>query len=216
MHSCGGLAAEQQEDVDLLLADPLRGIALGAIDIQRGRDHGLADYNSMRSAYGLDQVTSYEQITSDPALQDALQDVYGDINDIDPLVGALAEDHLDGASVGPLTAAVMSEQFIRLRDGDRFWFENDDAFSSREIAAIHQTRLSDIIRRNTGIHGIQDNVFFIPEPGTRLLLLVALGLVALSTRLRRNVYESMKCGLRHGSALEVLRVDAVVDRRQTA
>ncbi|MCH8193697.1 MAG: hypothetical protein IIA65_06740, partial [Planctomycetes bacterium] len=34
-------------------------------------------------------------------------------------VGGLAEDHLPGASVGPLVAAGIIEQFTALRDGDR-------------------------------------------------------------------------------------------------
>jgi hypothetical protein len=37
-------------------------------------------------------------------------------------VGALAEDHAPGADVGPLTRAVLVDQFTRLRDGDRFFY----------------------------------------------------------------------------------------------
>ncbi|MFL6145254.1 MAG: peroxidase family protein [Labedaea sp.] len=38
---------------------------LGAIDIERARDHGMPTYNQMRQAYGLPAVTSFTQITGE-------------------------------------------------------------------------------------------------------------------------------------------------------
>jgi dual oxidase len=37
---------------------------LVAINIQRARDHGLPDYNSVREAYGLKRKTSWEDINN--------------------------------------------------------------------------------------------------------------------------------------------------------
>jgi len=161
-----GLSVEVQEETDLKFVDGMRVALLDAIDIQRARDHGLPDYNTLREAYGLPRVTSVAQITADVAAQNAIAAVYPDINSIDPLVGALAEDPLPGASVGPLVAAGYQVQFERLRDGDRFWYENDPDFSALEVADLRQTRLADIIRRNSGVTNLQSNVFFAaPEPG---------------------------------------------------
>ena len=39
---------------------------LGAIDVQRNRDHGIPAYNDLRTAYGLRPKTSYEAITGEP------------------------------------------------------------------------------------------------------------------------------------------------------
>ncbi len=38
---------------------------LGAIDVQRGRDHGIPSYNDLRRAYGLQPVHSFTQITGE-------------------------------------------------------------------------------------------------------------------------------------------------------
>jgi hypothetical protein len=40
-------------------------VDLGAIDVERGRDHGLGSYNQLRQAYGLPAVTSFTQITGE-------------------------------------------------------------------------------------------------------------------------------------------------------
>lgn len=162
-----GSASGDMQEIDNKIIDDVRnflfgppgsgGLDLASLNIQRGRDHGLADYNSVRAAYGLPRVTSFSQITSNTTLQQELKKEYGDVNHIDLWVGALAEDHVRGASVGPLVQRVMADQFQRLRDGDRFWFER--VFSGRQLDQLEHTRLSDIIRRNTHITNIQDNVF---------------------------------------------------------
>jgi hypothetical protein len=164
-----GLSVERQEEVDPMVVDNLRNIVVPGVidldllagDIQRGRDHGLASYNTMRASYGLQAATSFADITGDASLQAKLAQLYGNVDKVEPFVGALAEDHIPGASIGPVTAAVLNEQFRRLRDGDRFWYENDPAFTPEEIATLQRTQLSDIIRRNTTIENLQDNVFFL-------------------------------------------------------
>jgi hypothetical protein len=42
-------------------------VDLGAIDIQRGRDHGMPTYNQLRQAYGLAPATSFHQIVGSSA-----------------------------------------------------------------------------------------------------------------------------------------------------
>lgn len=46
-----------------------------------------------------------------------------------------------GSEVGPTMKASILNQFGRLRDADRFWFENTDYFTPEEIEMIHGTKL---------------------------------------------------------------------------
>ena len=162
------LATDNAQEVDTQIVTGLRdflfgppgagGLDLASLNIQRGRDHGLADYNTVRRAYGMPPITSISQITKDPTLQANLTALYGDAKSMDLWVAGLAEDHLPGSSVGPTFQRILVDQFERTRDGDSNWYER--SFFGRQLAALNATRLSDIIRRNTAITKLQDNVFF--------------------------------------------------------
>lgn len=163
------LASDHAQEVDTKIVGGLRnflfgppgagGLDLAALNIQRGRDHGLADYNTVRAAYGLPRVKSFAEITPDKNLQAALQKVYGSVDKIDLWVGGLAEKHLQGASVGPTFARIIGDQFSRLRDGDSFWYQN--VFKNTpELDPLSKTTLAGVIRRNSVITNLQDNVFF--------------------------------------------------------
>ena len=168
------LATDNTQEVDPQLVEGLRnflfgppgagGLDLASINIQRGRDHGLPDYNTVRVAYGLPRVTSIAQVTSDAGLQVKLLSLYGSVDSMDLWVAGLAEDHLAGSSVGPTFQKIIAHQFERTRDGDANWYER--SFSGRQLAALRATKLSDIIRRNTSLTKIQDNVFFFDEEKT--------------------------------------------------
>ena len=190
-----GLSSQAAQEVDVHIVDDVRefltgpfgppgmiGFDLASLNIQRGRDHGLCDYNSMRSAFGLPTMASFSQITSDTSLANLLQSVYGDVNAIDPWVGMLAEDHVPGGSVGALMSAVILDQFQRTRDGDRFWYQNDPALQDY-LGQIESTSLADIIRLNTELTSLQANVFFVPTP-TSAGGLALLGILAARRRRR--------------------------------
>lgn len=133
------------------------GFDLAALNIQRGRDHGLADYNDTRAALGLPRVRSFADITRNTELQQKLQTLYGSVNNIDLWVGLLAEDHVRGTSFGPTGSRIVANQFERLRDGDRFWYEN--SHSGQLLRDLRSTKLSDVIARNSELKNLQANVF---------------------------------------------------------
>lgn len=171
-----GLATQPAQEVDALVIDEVRNFLLRgpggpsfdltALNIQRSRDHGVGDFNTVRRAYGLPPVESFADISSNVEVQRALMLAYGNVDDLDLWPAALAEDHVPGASVGATLQAVIADQFRRLRDGDRFWFENDRYLLDNPglLDEIRHTTLARIIRCNTPIDGeIQDNAFIVRD-----------------------------------------------------
>ena len=146
-----------------LLFAPLVGgdvdqMDLIAIDIQRERDIGLGSLNQTRQALGLKPYTTFAELTRDSLLQKNLETVYGDIDEVDLFMGGLAEDHAPGAIVGPTFKAIIRDQFEALRSGDRFFWLNQ-GFDPSTAAMIANTKLSDILLRNTDMINLQPNVF---------------------------------------------------------
>lgn len=168
-----GMGTQVEQDFDTKMIHDLRnflfgfpgqgGMDLAAINIQRGRERGLVDYNSIRQVFGLPKLTSFDQISDDEWFNQTFQNVYGFIDDIDPWTGLLSESHMSNALFGETVMAIMKRQFNILRNGDRYYYENDPAFTADEINTIKQTRLKDIIMRNTGVNTMQENVFLM-EP----------------------------------------------------
>jgi peroxidase len=149
-------------DIRNLLFGPLGagGEDLMARDIQRARDHGITDYNSLRVAMGLPAVTSFAQITSDVKVQQELAAAYpGGVNTIDPFEGGLAEGHVAGSDVGPLFQAIMVDQFTRLRDGDRFFYLNENLNADERQILQQGNTLAEVISANTPITNLQADVF---------------------------------------------------------
>ena len=133
---------------------------MAALNIQRGRDHGLPDLNAVRVAMRLEPYGSFDEITGDLQRQFALSQAYDSVEDIDAWVGMLSEDHVPGASIGETLFSILKQQFESLRDADRFWYQRD--FKGRELEVVENSTLARIIYRNTEITNLFPNVFVVP------------------------------------------------------
>jgi peroxidase len=142
-------------------------IDLIAIDIQRERDLGVGSLNQVRRALGLNPYRSFGDLTSDPVLQRQLRNVYGNIEQVDLFIGGLAEPHAPNAIVGPTFQRIIGDQFSALRAGDRFFWLNQ-GFDSATTDLISNTKLADVVLRNTDTTALQRNVFVqgTPPSGT--------------------------------------------------
>lgn len=164
-----GMGTKMHQEMDCKVIDDIRnflfgnpnagGLDLVSINIMRGRERGLLDLNGIRSEIGLDPHTTWTDIVEDEQVADIMKDLYGDVNNIDAWVGMLAEEHKSDALFGETIMRIMELQFGALRDGDRYYYENDDSFSDAEKNEIKNTRLYHIIMRNANIQVMQKNLF---------------------------------------------------------
>jgi hypothetical protein len=194
---------------------------LGAVDVQRGRDHGIGTYNQLRQAYGLPAKTSFTAITgeatdafptNDPTItgnpiNDAnildvtqlfdvdgvainlnnpdavantatrevrrttlaarLKGVYGTVDNVDAFTGMISEPHVAGTEFGELQLAIWTREFTKLRDGDRFFFGNDQGLSTiRNTYGIDfRKTLKEIVLANSDADSeeIETNAFIAPD-----------------------------------------------------
>lgn len=181
-----GSAGTRAQEVDTMVVDALRnilfrnvddeeGIDLIALNLQRGRDHNVGSFNDLRQEFVGSRVTTFAQITSSAAMQQRLEEAYGSVDNIEAWPGLMAENKPAASGLGLTLRAMWLREFGRLRDGD-FWFylDNDrhnqipvsviDAIPeiSRELFSS-RPQFSAILLRNTDLSvsdiGTGTNVF---------------------------------------------------------
>uniref|UniRef100_A0A6Q2YPV5 NAD(P)H oxidase (H2O2-forming) n=1 Tax=Esox lucius TaxID=8010 RepID=A0A6Q2YPV5_ESOLU len=164
-----GMASQIAERSDNIVVEDLRDYMYGplrfsrsdlvALSVQRGRDFGLPSYNQVRTALGLHAPCILSLCTQ--LLIDLAKLYDGDISKLELFPGGLLES-INGP--GEVFTAMILDQFERIRNGDRFWFENtqNGRFTSEEVMAIRNTSFHDVIVAATsaGAEGIQRTVFF--------------------------------------------------------
>jgi hypothetical protein len=133
----------------------------GDLYLRRGctdEDENSEDYDS---------ETCFLNVANNAATARKLRQVYGKVKYVDPYVGLLMEDPIADSLFGPIQTAIVVDQFVRLRDGDRFWYENTEngVFDASEVAEIKARSMADVISDNFGVPRakLQDFVFLSPR-----------------------------------------------------
>ena len=140
---------------------------LAAINIHRARDHAIPGYNEFRKFCNLSEAETFDDLAgeiSDGNVRDKLKKLYGHPGNVDIFVGGILEDQSPGARIGPTFRCILIDQFRRLRDGDRFYYENPSTFKPEQLSQIKQYSLARVLC-DTGdnITQISKNVFVLPE-----------------------------------------------------
>jgi peroxidase len=138
---------------------------LAAINIQRGRDHAIKSYMAYRKFCNLPTSETFEGLTdiTNQHVREKLKELYGHPDNIDLWAGGILEDQIPGAKVGPLFRCLLIEQLRKLRDGDRFYYENPAMFKPEQLAEIKQATLGRVLCDNgDNITRATDDVFTLP------------------------------------------------------
>jgi prostaglandin-endoperoxide synthase 2 len=143
-----------------------------ARSIQMGRDLHLASYNDYRAAYQFPRITSFSEISSNPAVQSELERLYGNVDRIDYYVGLFAEDTVPNSVLSPLIGTLVaidafSQALTNPLLNPNIYHER--AFSPLGMELIEKTRrLTDVLHRNIPADSRQYYVSLTREDWKRL------------------------------------------------
>ncbi|XP_077495238.1 salivary peroxidase/catechol oxidase-like [Amblyomma americanum] len=151
------------------------GNDLFAIDIQRGRDHGIqpyADYVKLCRSLTLETFADLTRFHLMPEeVAELYSKVYEDVRDIDFFSAGLNEPPVTGAAMGATFVCLVADMFGRLKRGDRFYYEHGEqagSFTPEQLQTIKEITLAKIICENTEVKTkLQRNVFKLPGSGEK-------------------------------------------------
>ncbi|XP_063400211.1 peroxidase-like protein [Mytilus trossulus] len=149
---------------------PKNGFDLPALNIQRGRDHGIPAYNRWREFCGFHPAqhfgTKHFGLTDhDSSAAKALKSIYKHPDDIDLFAGGISEKRSPGALVGPTFRCLIGLQFSLFKTGDRFFYENNffpTGFTTDQLQQIKKQSLSALYCRTMAVNSMPKNAFESP------------------------------------------------------
>ncbi|XP_063847936.1 peroxidase-like [Scylla paramamosain] len=163
--------AVTQEVTNHLFEEPDKrwGMDLAAINMQRGREHGVNSYNEYRAFCGLPRAHVFEDLlgTMSNITVARYKEIYRHPDDIDLWSGGVSERPLPGSMIGPTFSCLIGLTFKELRFGDRFWYENQgfpSQFTPDQLEEIRKVKLSRVICDNSDdIKTVQVYAMVLPD-----------------------------------------------------
>lgn len=159
---------------DSIFPDSKR-FSLPALNIQRGRDHGIPSYNYYRELCGLNYANSFDDLYNIPPFVVArLKSVYAHPSDIDLWTGLVSEYPVEGGTFGATAACIMAKQFRDLKYGDRFYYENgqdkNTRFTLDQLTQLRYATWARILCDNLDIYFVQQYPFLVANRDYNRLL----------------------------------------------
>ena len=195
-----GMVTQEGEDWDNIFSenvvnklfqgdDPNKvSLDLVALNIQRGRDHGLPGYTAYREEIGRPKPKSFDELDQiQPKFREILKNLYKDVDDIDlfagefsllppikftssnnffvKLAGILENKQSDEVITGPTFSAIISDTFYRLKLGDRFFYDlgpdnlGTKRFTLSQLNEIRKASIARILCDNSGLDEVQPQAF---------------------------------------------------------
>ena len=133
-------------------------IDMGAIDLYRDRERGVPTYNQLRRELSLKPIATFDELTDDAACVDQLRALYGTdedgrdkVDDIDLLIGTLAESHRPTAfGFGETLFQIFILNASWRLLGDRFYTDDfrEEIYTAEGIAWIDAVTFKQVLLRN--------------------------------------------------------------------
>jgi peroxidase len=140
------------------------GLDLAAINIQRGRDHGIPGYiNYLKYCFNVDIYKWNDLSRFIPYYQlQKLKYLYKSPEDIDLFSGSMSERHMTDADVGPTIGCINGIQWHHTKFGDKWFYSHKHrfGFTPQQLHSIRQTTLTSVLCLNTYIDRLQKWAFF--------------------------------------------------------
>merc|ERR1719427_2156193 len=154
------------------VSEAVGGMDLIALNIQRGRDHGIPGYVKYLENCTNTRIQDWDDLVNfmESDNIDKLQKIYQNIEDIDIFVGGFMETNEFGSLLGPVFKCIIGDQFTRLKKGDRFFYDlspdlpNVNAFTPEQLQEIRKVSMSRLICQNTDVGNFQTFAFKLAIP----------------------------------------------------
>ena len=185
-----GFSTKVAEEVDARVIEDIRSFLfhthtsnaqtscmdLAALNIQRGRDHGIHTCKTLWNEIMNRDLCTFDQLTPDSDVQAALRLAYpkpddsatcDNVDEVDAWVCGLAEKHVPGASVGELNGKIIKDQFERIMKADPYFYKwdkyvNEKKDALKDIWDMDTVTLAKVIQENTNSNiNPGKNVFFV-------------------------------------------------------
>jgi len=145
------------------------GLDLAALNIQRGREHGLPTYNKYREFCGFKPFTRWHQLEElfPDNIVKAYSRVYETPEDLELWTAGVSENPVPGGLLGPTFTCIIGRQWHNVRRGDRFFYENGgwpSSFTLEQLQEIRKYSMSRLLCDNTDtVETIQLHAFVLPD-----------------------------------------------------
>jgi len=149
------------EDITSKIAKNSRGygVDLIAIDIQRGRDHGMPSYLDIRRKCNLSPaINSFDDFNKifNKTNVELLKKFYASPEHVDFYVGGILEifQSLGEPLAGPTFGCVVGLSYNHFAGGDRYYYSNPKnpyPFTEAQLNSIRNYSISNIICKNSGL-----------------------------------------------------------------
>ncbi|XP_053622932.1 peroxidase-like [Plodia interpunctella] len=145
-----------------------------ASDIMKGRDQGLPPYNEYRKLCKLPVAKSFKDLHQwiDREQVETMESLYESVDDVELMAAIYAERPMKGAVVGPILACIMTDQLLRWRRADRYWYQgvvHPYAFTADQLRSIQQITLAKLLCiSGDSVEAIQPQALILPGPGNEI------------------------------------------------